>query len=280
MATPGPSSENRYFCRRCRYELTGLGFREIDGYPQCPECGSLFRPGDPETTTPTPHGPVRRFVHSRAGKATLAMVLLLVGYKTNVLPRPVRPFDGTAINWSHWEWFGVDHGTQRLPSAWGGTTPRWVNWEVTWRWGRVRAVRVVEAQFGTVIWSVDRGPKGVFRLDVDATAVDWSDLLTGLNAVSRPDEFLGVTIDGDRSVHQENPRPFSVTGTKQEVIGEMVRQYGLAIRTLVVPNNHGDVWVFDAEAQAMRLVSVQEASEMGYDPARDDQAVLPRPFWN
>ncbi len=237
----------------------------------------MFRHGDPKTTTRSPHGPVRRFLASPRGRVTVLTLLILGGLYTNVLPRPVVPDGGTSINWSHWEWFGARFGTQRLPAALvRGATFTWVNWEVSWWMGEVRAVRVVDPDTGAVLWSVRRTGADRFRLEVANGAVEWSDVLTGFNAVRRTDELFGITVNA--ATMPAGSQPFSAEGAKQDILGAIIRNYGLSISTFIVPHNDGKVWVYDTEAQAMALVDPRLAIELGYMPERNDTATLPRPF--
>lgn len=272
-----PATRTKYYCRGCRYELTGLGYDDSGADPICPECGSAFRPGDPKSTTLSPHGPARRFINSRRGRVLILLLLLAAGVYFNVLPRPVVPANGTAVNWSHWEWLGADFGTQRLPGMFvSGSSFKWVNWEVSWWAGEPRGVRGVDPDTGRMLWQVKRLGGDRFRLDVENTAVEWSDLLTAFNAVRRPDEFFGISIAG--ATHTSGAGPFSVSGHKHEVLAELIRRYGMTITTMESPNNDGLVWVFDAGAGEMRLVSPGEAVELGYDPRPFDGSELPRPF--
>jgi len=246
------ASERARYCRDCLYDLGG----QLGSEPRCPECGRAFDPADRSTTLDVPRHPTRRLL-SVAAWTTLVTLLVYAGVAYNVVPRPL------AIDeWRVWLWMDKAYGLERSgPGAgtrfidrhwWNGRVTRIESWE-----------RLNPAAPRTLRWRVSRLGPDRFEIDVPATGVEHGDVRWGLNTVC-VDEFLGVYLQPGPVV--SNDAPFSVLGSKAQVLSEVVARYQIAVVPFLEDESQTHVWVFNHQTRQMEHVAIDAARSLGFGP--------------
>lgn len=243
------------YCKRCLYDLTGIepseGARTI-----CPECGRPFDVSNPKSTRATRIHPFRRIAQGPIGIAFCLAVVVALCYKHQVLPEPV-----SANSWKLWRWLDWRFGVQELKG-------RGEEWRLWW-WGDVRTINayleVADANGNRLnkAWTVRRTAPRQYDVDVLMPGISLGSLQRGLSRVCG-DDMLGITFEA--VLRRGNAEPFSVSGTKDVVMSEFVRQYVANVRGWKRSDDQTSVWVFDLVKQQLVLMPVMQAELTGYGP--------------
>lgn len=252
MGEPPPDARHPSIaCRGCTYDLQGLPAGV------CPECGRAFDPADPATfwDLVSRHRTQRRR-RTRIGAIALVAVSLAAMFMYGIIPRPA-PGQSGGVQWGFWVWLGRGFGAQRVDLSTESL--------VVHRWGsrvsRIDSEDRWSAPGPRPLWSLERLGPDEWRMEVVDPRVDWQSLLLGFNTMRRDEELFGVAIHTWE--REEAGAPFSVRGSRVDVLSAMIRVYGMQTHPGLTSPEDGDVWVVSPESGELVEVPVQRALEMG-----------------